>query len=135
MANESSFAAICGKLLVSLAFLAVSAGCQHKVAAPPPKKAPEVFVAHPVEEVVTDFEEYTGRMAPVRMVEIRSRVSGYLDEVQFTDGMDLNTDTPLFKIDQRPYAATLNAAEAHVIEAEARLERLRRREARLATLV
>src|ERR1041385_812638 len=88
---------LCGALL----------GCQKKAAPPPPAKPPEVVVATPVTRQITDFEEYTGRLAPVKMVDVRARVSGYLDEVQFTDGADLSQDAPLFQIDARPFAASL----------------------------
>jgi RND family efflux transporter MFP subunit len=109
-------------------------GCRKEVAAPPPPKPPEVVVAHPISRTVTDFEEYTGRMAPVKIVDLRSRVSGYLEEVLFTDGADIDEGALLFRIDPRPFTAALDQAEANVVQAEARLERARRQEARLTKL-
>ncbi len=115
------------------AVVAIS-GCRKPVAAPPPPKLPEVDVAQPVTETVTDFNEYTGRMAPVKTVELRARVSGYLTEVNFTDGADIEADAPLFRIDPRPFAAAYAQTEATVQQMEARQERMRRQEGRLTEL-
>ncbi len=119
---------------VLLAGFATVAGCHKPVAAPPTPKPPEVEVAQPLTRVVTDYEEYTGRLAPVKVVELRARVSGYLDEVQFTDGADISANAPLFRIDKRPFAAAYDESEATVQQMEARLERTRRQEDRLAKL-
>ncbi len=110
------------------------AGCHKTVVPPPAAKAPEVEVAQPVVQIVTDYEEYTGRLAPVKVVDLRARVSGYLEEVQFTDGADIAGDAPLFKIDVRPFAAAQDQAEANVLQMEARLERMKRQEERLTQL-
>ncbi len=109
-------------------------GCQ-KVAEPPkPPPPPEVEFAKPVVQTVTDYEEYTGRLAPVKVVDLRARVSGHLDEVQFIDGADIAANAPLFRIDPRPFAAELEQAEATVQQMEARLERTKRQESRLVAL-
>jgi RND family efflux transporter MFP subunit len=109
-------------------------GCQKTVAQAPPPKPPEVFVDHPVTRTVTDFEEATGRLAPVKLVEVRARVSGYLDAVQFKDGDDVQEGAPLFQIDARPYTAALAEAEANVKQLESRYENNRRQEERLIGL-
>ncbi len=119
--------------LVLLATVALP-GCKKPVTVPPKAKLPEVDVMHPVTETVTDFEEYTGRLGPVKIVDLRARVSGYLDEVRFTDGADIEADAPLFCIDPRPFAAVLEQAKANVVQADARLERARRQEDRLTKL-
>lgn len=116
------------------AAVVLAAGCQKKAPPPPPPKPPEVIVAFPVRQTVTDFEEYTGRLAPVRIVDLRARVSGYLEEVQFTDGADVVEGAPLFQIDARPFSAALAEAEANVAQLQARLERSRRQEVRLTDL-
>jgi RND family efflux transporter MFP subunit len=123
-----------GGLSLPVVALFVVAGCQKPAASPPPPKPPEVVIAHPVTEDVTDYEEYTGRMAPVKIVDLRARVSGYLDEVQFIDGTDVDADAPLFRIDRRPFVAAFDQAEANVVQTDARLERARRQEARLTKL-
>src|SRR3569623_2995239 len=107
----------------ALLFIAL-AGCQR----PEPKivqtKPPEVTVAYPTEDTVTEFEEFTGRTMAISTIEIRARVSGYLDKVLFKDGSDVKEGAPLFLIDQRPYQAELERSRAAVQHADARLERL-----------
>src|SRR5690606_31294317 len=87
--------------------------------APP---APQVTVALPVKRTVTDRDEYVGRFVAIDSVEIRARVSGYLDAVQFTDGEIVKKGAPLFKIDQRPFTAALDQARADLARAKAQLD-------------
>lgn len=110
-------------------------GCQHETAKPPPPPPPEVMVSVPVEESVTEFEEVTGRTWATDTIEVRSRVSGYLDKVYFRDGGAIQAGEVLFEIDQRPYKAELAKATASVKQAEAHLERLVRQEARMKKLL
>ncbi|MFO0909012.1 MAG: efflux RND transporter periplasmic adaptor subunit [Isosphaeraceae bacterium] len=107
-----------------LVLLAGLAGCervQPKVVPPPP---PRVSVSLPVTGEVTDYEEFPGRTDAVMSVEIRSRVTGYLTKVHFTDGDEVTKDTLLFEIDSSPYDAELARAEATVVQSEAHLRRL-----------
>ena len=74
-----------------LAFLLVGAnlliGCDSKPAAsssPPPP--PPVTVARPLQKAITEWDEYTGRFSAVASVEVRARVSGFIDSVHFKDG-------------------------------------------------
>lgn len=101
------------------------AGC----AKPPPPAAeappPAVTVAHPIEEEVQDFEEFTGRVEGSQFVQIRARVSGYLDTIYFKPGTLVKEGDKLFQIDPRPYAATLEQAEGSLGQAKARLARLK----------
>lgn len=110
-------------------------GCQHETAKPSPPPPPEVMVSVPVEESVTEFEEVTGRTWATDTIEVRSRVSGYLDKVYFRDGGTIQAGEVLFEIDQRPYKAELAKATASVKQAEAHLERLVRQEARMKKLL
>ena len=58
-------------------------------------KPPEVLVASPVQRSVTEYEEFTGRTEAVRSVEVRARVTGYLDRVNFKEGADVKeSDLP-----------------------------------------
>lgn len=114
-----------GLLLVACALLLP--GCsktnaQPKAAAP----APEVLIARPVERRYTPAEEFTGRLAASESVEIRARVSGYLDKVLFTDGATVHKGDPLFVIDPRTYESELARATASIYQAKARLERIGR---------
>ena len=116
-----------------LALLAV-AGCER----PAPKlveaKPPEVLVATPTAQVVTEHEEFTGRLVAVSTIEIRARVSGYLERVLFKDGADVKAGDPLVEIDARPFQAQLERDAATVAQMRARLERLQLQEDRARTL-
>jgi multidrug efflux system membrane fusion protein len=77
--------------------------------APPP---PQVSVAKVLERRVKDWDEFTGRLQAVETVEIRPRVSGYIDRVAFTEGGQVKSGDLLFVIDPRPYQAETDRAAA-----------------------
>jgi RND family efflux transporter MFP subunit len=79
--------------------------------APPP---PQVSVAQVLEQRVKDWDEFTGRLQAVETVEIRPRVSGYIDKVAFTEGSQVKRGDLLFVIDPRPYQAEYDRAAADV---------------------
>jgi RND family efflux transporter MFP subunit len=81
-------------------------------------------VSQPVVKQITDFEDYTGRTEAVASVEVRARVTGYLDKVLFKEGTEVKQGDPLFEIDRRTYQADLKRMEANVRQAEAHLKRL-----------
>lgn len=85
-------------------------------------QAPPVTVANPESRQITDWDEYTGRIEAVNEVEVRARVSGYLESIHFKDGALVNKGDLLFVIDQRPYQAAMGRAKAAVDQALARLE-------------
>src|SRR5438132_10192757 len=100
------------------------AGC-----ATAPSEAPEaaptpVTVSRPVQRDVTEYSEFTGRTAAVDSVEVRARVWGYLDKVNFKEGAMVKKDDVLFEIDPRPYKAALAQAEGNLASAKARLTRV-----------
>lgn len=86
---------------------------------PPP---PTVTVSSPVEEEITQYDEFTGRFRAVERVEVRARVDGYLQEIRFTDGELVEKGDILFVIDQRPYQIALEQAEAELERANTQLE-------------
>jgi membrane fusion protein, multidrug efflux system len=97
------------------AFLAMAgllAGCgeAQKQVAPPPK----VTVAKPIKRTIVDQDEYVGRFVAVDVVEVRARVSGYLDKIHFTDGQIVKQGDLLFTIDKRPFQNTLDQARANL---------------------
>jgi multidrug efflux system membrane fusion protein len=77
--------------------------------APPP---PQVSVAQVLEKRVKDWDEFTGRLQAVETVEIRPRVSGYIDKLAFTEGSLVKRGALLFVIDPRPYQAEYDRAAA-----------------------
>lgn len=85
------------------------------------QQAPAVEVATPFEKTVELYEVYTGRFEPVEEVELRSRVSGYVESVKFEEGQQVEKGALMFQIDPRPFDAQVAAAEAQVKQAEARV--------------
>lgn len=109
-------------LLLLMGALALSA-CEAKpVAPPPPPPPPAVTIAKPVVRKVIQWDEYTGRLAARETVEIRARVNGYLQTVNFRDGQIVQKGELLFVIDPRPYEAVLKTAKAEVTQVLTRLE-------------
>jgi RND family efflux transporter MFP subunit len=90
----------------------------------PPPEPPEVLVSLPIVREVTDYADFPGRTEAVNAIEVRARVTGYLDKVNFKEGSDVKQGDLLFEIDPRPYQAELNRAEANVVQAQARFSRL-----------
>jgi RND family efflux transporter MFP subunit len=78
-------------------------------------------VSKPVRKLVAEHDEYVGRFIAFDYVEVRARVSGYLQTIHFTDGQLVKTDAPLFTIDPRPFQASLDQAKAAVEQAKANL--------------
>jgi RND family efflux transporter MFP subunit len=107
--------------IVLTASLSILAGCgqgQQQGGAPPP---PTVTVATPVQRTVVDHDEYVGRFVAVDSVEVRSRVSGYLAEIHFTDGQMVKKGDLLFVIDHKPFQIALDQVRANLAQARANL--------------
>jgi RND family efflux transporter MFP subunit len=83
--------------------------------------APVVVAAHPRAESVPRWDEYTGRFEAVQQVEVRARVSGALDKINFTDGQIVKAGDVLFVIDPRPYQIAVDSARADAIRAQAQV--------------
>ncbi|HEY7494467.1 MAG TPA: efflux RND transporter periplasmic adaptor subunit [Candidatus Tectomicrobia bacterium] len=101
-------------------------------ATPPP---PKVTVSQPLHREVVEWEEYTGRLDAVESVEIRARVSGYLQSVNFKDGGMVKKGDLLFVVDPRPYQAELQRAKAELAMAIARFEQAEKDLARAQLLL
>ncbi len=86
---------------------------------------PVVAMSAPKKQLLTEWDEYTGRFVATERVEIRSRVSGYLAEIRFQDGQNVAQGDTLFIIDQRPFKIALERAEADYDLASKELERTR----------
>ena len=83
------------------------------------QQAPPVDVARPLARPVVEYDVYTGRFAAVDRIELRSRVSGYLEKVAFDDGAIVSQGDLLFVIDQRSFRAEIARVEGTVAAAEA----------------
>src|SRR5580698_1412982 len=98
------------------------AGCSGSGGAPAAAPPPEVSVAQVLQKRVKDWDEFTGRLQAVETVEIRPRVSGYIDKVEFTEGSLVKRGALLFVIDPRPYQAENDRAAADVKRYKTALE-------------
>jgi RND family efflux transporter MFP subunit len=106
--------------LLALGSCPAFVGCTPAPLAAPPDPTP-VVVSLPVEREVTEYAAYTGRVAAVDSVEVRSHVWGYLDKVNFKEGALVKKGDVLFELDPRPYQALLEQATAKVAQDEAQL--------------
>jgi RND family efflux transporter MFP subunit len=113
--NSAQIATI---LLVALIFAACDQ--RNEYVEPPP---PKVTVAKPLQQEVTDYLEFTGTTHAFEEVEVRARVAGFLQSMEFTPGTNIEKGDLLFVIDPREYQAELNAADAELSSAEAQLKR------------
>jgi RND family efflux transporter MFP subunit len=98
---------------------AALAACGSDPAPPPPP--PAVTMAQPLAKSITDWDEYTGRVEAVEAVEVRARVSGYLQSIHFDEGGMIEEGDLLYVIDPRPYRAILEQAAAELTRAQVRL--------------
>src|SRR5882724_13373697 len=108
--------------IVAALFASLLAGCDNKSgagAAPPP---PPVTVSKPLQKPITEWDEYTGRFVAVATVEVRARVSGFIDSIHFKDGQIVKQGDLLFVIDPRPYRLAVEQAKADLERAQAKLD-------------
>lgn len=106
-------------VLAATLALAACGDSNQKAAAPPP---PTVIVAEPVKRTVTDYDDYVGRFVAIDSVEIRARVSGYLESVHFTDGQLVKQGDLLFTIDRRALRNVLDQMRANLAQARSNLQ-------------
>ena len=111
----------CRKAVLALAAAAVLGGCGDGRRAAAVSEPDEVYVAAPISRPVEIWDDFTARIEAVKSVEVRARVDGYLEKVNFSEGQLVEEGDLLFVIDRRPYLAKAAAARAGVEEIEARL--------------
>ncbi len=109
---RSSKRSLLGGVFASLVMVGGCGGSGSGAKNPPPP--PQVTVAQVLEKRVKDWDEFTGRLQAVESVEIRPRVSGYIDKVAFTEGSQVKRGDLLFVIDPRPYQAEVDRVGADV---------------------
>jgi multidrug efflux system membrane fusion protein len=126
----------CGGAPIGMLFALALAGCDEKaqsqVGAPPP---PPVTVAQPVKRTVTDWDEFTGRFEAIQEVQVRARVGGFVNSVEFKDGAIVRAGDLLYIIDPRPFEAVVLQAEGQLADARAKGELAKRDLQRGLTLV
>lgn len=119
-------------ILAAAIISACSSDTPQGAAAPP---APEVSVATVLSEQVTNWDDFTGRVAAIETVDLRPRVSGYVQRVVFAEGQDVRKGDVLFTIDPRPYRAVLDRAEADLARARSEAQLASAQNARAKALV
>ena len=87
--------------------------------APPP---PPVTVANPLEKKIKIWDEYSGRFEAVESVEVRARVSGFIDKIHFKDGEIVKSGGILYTIDPRPFVISVESARADIARMKAQTE-------------
>src|SRR5712671_1094857 len=110
-------------LAIGLATLAgLNAGCSSSAQPKAPAPA-EVIVAEDVCKQLGDSDEFTGRLEAVNAVEVRPRVSGYLQSVHFKEGAIVRQGDLLFQIDPRPFQAEVDRLKGDLSQARAQRSR------------
>jgi RND family efflux transporter MFP subunit len=111
-------------IIVAMSLLASSllSGCNKGKSTTAAPATPAVTVAKPIAKTLTEWDEFTGRLAPVADVEVRARVSGYLQSTHFQEGTEVKQGDLLFVIDPRRAEADLARAEAQLARARAAFE-------------
>lgn len=125
------------KLITVAALVLLLQGCGEAIsqAEPEAPPAPPVTVAPAEARSIARSDIFTGRLAAVESVEVRARVTGYIEEVRFKQGAMVKKGDVLVVIDPRPFQANLARAEAEVAAAKTRLELARKELARSEQLV
>jgi membrane fusion protein, multidrug efflux system len=100
---------------IAIAVLATAAVAQ---SAPPPLP---VTVSAPLAKRITLWDEYSGRFEAVERVEVRPRVSGFVEQVHFKDGSLVKAGDLLFTLDKRPFAIAVESATADIVRTEAQV--------------
>lgn len=128
----------CRAWIPVLVAAALAAGCSREGAQGSQQLPPPVVeFTHPVMKEVTDYEYFPGRTEAVNTVDVRARVTGYLDRIDkaFKEGYEVAEKEPLCEIDSRLYNADLQKAQANLVQAEAHLKRLETEYTRARTLL
>ncbi|HDX4048259.1 TPA: efflux RND transporter periplasmic adaptor subunit [Enterobacter soli] len=103
-----------GAMMLSLLLV----GCDNSVAQNAAPPAPAVSAADVVVKSISQWDSFNGRIEAVESVQLRPRVSGYIDKVNYTDGQEVKKGEVLFTIDDRTYRAALEQAQANLARAK-----------------
>lgn len=132
--TQKFFVRFSGLLAIGTA-AALLAGCDHHAAQQQAPPAPTVTVAPVEQREIVEWDEFTGRTEPVESVEVRPRVSGYIQEVRFQSGQLVKKGDVLFVIDPRWHQAEYNRLQAEAERARVTLENAKRESDRTGQLL
>ncbi len=104
--------------LGAILLAALLVGCDDSVAQNAAPQAPVVSAADVVVKSISQWDSFNGRIEAVESVQLRPRVSGYIDKVNYTDGQEVKKGEVLFTIDDRTYRAALEQAQATLARAK-----------------
>jgi RND family efflux transporter MFP subunit len=110
-----SLAALCFVILITTS---LGTGCK-KRQAPPPPPPPAVSVLNPIEREVVEWDEFTGKVEAVHVVNVRARVSGMLEKADFLEGSVVKEGDLLFALDRRPFEAAVQQSQGDLERAQA----------------
>lgn len=117
--NQSPVFALTGLFGVQCVFFS---GCESTAPSNPQRPPATVSVARPVTKQIVEWDAYTGRLEAVEFVEVRARISGYLQSIHFQEGQIVDEGDLLFVIDPRPFEAELSRAQALLSQARSQLK-------------
>jgi len=120
--------------LLPLLALVIASCNKPQAGAPMQFPPPGVTVSPPLQQEIQEWDEFTGRIDAIETVEIRPRVSGYLDQVHFKSGQMVKKGDLLLTIDPRPFQAVLDRADAELQRAKTKLDLTKREMERAARL-
>lgn len=133
-ANATPFRFPFRNLLAAAVFAAVLAGCGSQAAETAAPPAPAVSAATVLIKQVSQWDEFSGRVQAIESVQLRPRVSGYIEKVNFAEGQEVSKGDVLFSIDDRSYRADLARANADLARARTQAELSRSEAARARKL-
>lgn len=116
-------------------FATLLTGCDNSVAQSAAPPAPAVSAANVVVKPITQWDEFTGRIEAVQSVQLRPRVSGYIDKVNYQEGDEVKKGQVMFTIDDRTYRAAWEQAQAELVRAKNQASLTRSESARTEKLV
>jgi RND family efflux transporter MFP subunit len=119
--------------LLTTVLIVIMAGCETTEIVVTPE-APKVTVAHPEQRQLSDHEEFNGWMAADKTLEVRSRVRGHIQKINFTDGQYVKKGDLLFELDSRPFEKEIGKASDSRKVLEAQLTAADKEETRLKLL-
>ncbi len=109
-----------GALLIAVSLSACDRPQAQSKSSPAAAPPPGVTTSQPVVSEIVEWDEYTGRFEAVASVEVRARVSGYVDKIAFVDGQPVKKGDLLFVIDPRPFERAVAQAQAELEQARTR---------------